>query len=91
MHEGCESTSMILHYHSNFSAQERRKDSNAESLTCLPQVPSWHGSLRKPGSLRQLGSVFYVVAAVSLMIGCDIITIIVLHHCRCIIGVDGGG
>jgi acetyl-CoA carboxylase beta subunit len=31
-HEECESTSMILHYHPNLSAQERRKDSNAEPL-----------------------------------------------------------
>jgi hypothetical protein len=31
-HEGCESMTMILHYHLNFSAQERKKDSNVEPL-----------------------------------------------------------
>jgi hypothetical protein len=59
-HEGCQSTSMILHYHLNFSAQERRKDSDAKLLKfslkhaylrCLLGVAAYGNPTSSPLSL----------------------------------------
>jgi tRNA A37 threonylcarbamoyladenosine dehydratase len=90
MHEGCESMSMILHYHPNFSTQKRRKDSNAKTIEVhlearLSQGPSWRDSLRQPGIVSA------ATATVGLLIGGVIITIIVFHPHRCIVGIDRGG
>jgi hypothetical protein len=51
----------------------------------LPQVPPWHGSLRRTGFISA------IVATISFLIRGLIINIIILHTLECFFSVGGGG